>query len=249
MARTSNNGGNRAIPFAYNPVLGWLLESGQDNDAKLGVIRKQFPEEDWKKGYTGNGGTTAAARKAAREAGLKDETLSGAIVAAYFAESESNGVKYQRIRVKIVDGDEAYLVSFRLDTRQGQLLVQKLISVVPGDHVTLTAFGSVGDNGYANHAISLKDGAGKEIKGPEGLFKEANTIAQAKVEALKDAVGDDKKVINAARAKVFLDFHKDLLDTKVAPKFDAFGKTDKAADNQASPAGGSESEQDDDIPF
>lgn len=248
MARTSNNGGNRSIPFSYNPVLGWLLESSNEINATLKGIRSKFDQDAWKKGFTGNGGLTAEARKAAREAGLADERLDGEIVAAYYSEGkdEAQGLVFPRIRVKIVDGDESYLVTFGLNTRQGQMLVRKLMNVNPGDYVKLVAFGSIGDSGYADHSVSLKSGAGSEIKGPEGLTAEAAALAQAKVDALKDTVGDDKELINKARAKVFTDFHKKLLDEKIAPKFEAYGKTDTAADNKAAPV---TDPMDDSIPF
>lgn len=252
MARISNNGGNRSVNFSYNPVLGYLIESNDANNAKLADIRKKFADEVWKKGFTGNGGVTAEARKAAREVELKEERLSGEIVAAYYSEGkdESRGLIFPRIRVKIVDGDESYLITFRIDTRQGQMLVRKLINVNPGDFVKLAAFGSIGSNGYADHSISLKNGAGAEIKAPEGLTAEAAAIAQAAVDQLKGTpVGNDKQVVNKARNTVFADFHKKILDEQIAPKFEAFGKTDRAADDKGAPPAGPDADPDSDIPF
>ncbi|WP_321967043.1 hypothetical protein [Burkholderia cepacia] len=256
MARTSNNGGNRSVFFSFNPVLGWLYESSAENDAKLAEIRAKFDPDEWKKGFTGNSGLTADARKAARELGLKDERLSGDIVAAYYSEGkdEQRKIVFPRIRVKIVDAeaDESYLVTLPLTRRNGQMLVQKLIAVEPGEHVTLTAFSTLSDNGYANDTVSLKDGNGKEIKGPEGLFKQANDVANDKVAKLDSEDKEDREIVGRTRSKAFFSFHKKLLDEQVAPKFEAYGKTDTAADDKAAssgaPAGGFDS-MDDEIPF
>ncbi|QVN18984.1 hypothetical protein [Burkholderia pyrrocinia] len=223
----------QALRFGYNPVTGWLMELNDRTKAALDEVRKQFDEDDWKHGFTGNRGVTTEARRMLEERGVAGERLTGRIVAAYYAESQDEVRKltYPYVRVKLVDGAEGYLVSFGLHTGPARMLIQKLLAVKPGQVVTLAAFGKLNDEGYANHAASLKDEAGEEIKGPGGLFKAAEAVAQEKIAALKAQGMDDRELIARARAQAYLEFHRQLLEDSVMPAFKAY------ADNARAEAG------------
>ncbi|KVU84288.1 hypothetical protein WK76_25025 [Burkholderia ubonensis] len=200
------------------------MELNERTKAALDEVRQHFDEEDWKHGFTGHRGVTAEARRMLEERGVTGERLTGKIVAAYYAETQDEVRKltYPYVRVKLTDSAEAYLVSFGLHTGPARMLIQKLTSVKPGQVVTLTAFGTLNDDGYANHAVSLKDEAGEEIKGPGGLFRAAEADAQEKISALKAQGTDDRELISRARAQAYLEFHRKLLEESVMPPFEAY---------------------------
>lgn len=245
--------------FGYNPVVGWLMESSPENVAALREVREQFDTEEWKRGFTGSGGLTGEARKLLEARGVKGEVLSGRIVAAYYAEQrdEARNQAYPFLRVKFVDENESYLVSLGLNTGPGQMLVQKLLAVEPGTQIRLAVFGTLRD-GYANHAVSLKDAEGNEIRGPGGLFKEAETLAQQKIAVLQQQGLSSREVIAQARAQVKLDFHRQLLLEKVEPVFKAAQANQDSApptgDSHAqdagdAPVGAADGFEDDGVPF
>lgn len=209
-----------ALWFGYNPVVGWLMEATPQSVAILREVRDGFDPDAWRAGFTGHTGLTLEARRQLAARGLQSEALSGEIVAAYYAEQQdvARGQSYPYLRVKLVDGDEAYLVSLGLGSGPAQMLVQKLLGVTPGDRVRLTAFGKI-ENGYANHAVSLRDAQGHEIRGPGGLFRVAETLVQDKIAVLRGQGLDSRELIAQARAQVKLEFHRRLIDDQIAPSF------------------------------
>ncbi|WP_155638974.1 hypothetical protein [Burkholderia multivorans] len=213
-----------ALWFGYNQVVGWLMEASPDSTAVLREIRDGFDPEVWKAGFTGHTGLTIEARRRLAARGLQAEALSGKIVSAYYAEQEdgARGLIYPYLRVKLVDGDEAYLVSLRLGTGPAQMLAQKLLRVKPGEHVRLTAFGKI-EEGYANHAVSLKNAGGHEIRGPGGLFREAEMLVQGKIADLHEQGLDSRDAVAEARMQVKADFHRRLIEERIAPVFAAYG--------------------------
>jgi hypothetical protein len=230
-----------ALWFGYNPVVGWLMEATPQSAAILRQVREGFDPEVWKAGFTGYTGLTLAARRRLTAHGLQAEALSGEIVAAYFAEQPdtARGQAYPWLRVKLVDGDEAYLVSLGLGTGPGQMLAQKLLSVKPGERVWLTAFGKIED-GYANHAVSLRNAGGHEIRGPGGLFREAEMLVQDRLASLHEQGADSREAVAQARAQVKLGFHRRLIEERIAPVFAAY------ANEHAQRVAGSESGSTDD---
>ncbi|SDE09115.1 hypothetical protein [Paraburkholderia lycopersici] len=213
-----------ALWFGYNPVVGWLMEATPQSTAILREVRDGFEPDAWKAGFTGYTGLTLEARRQLTARGLQSEALSGEIVAAYYAEQSdaARGLSYPYLRVKLVDGGEAYLVSLGLNTGPGQMLTQKLLGVTPGDHVRLTVFGKI-ENGYANHAASLRDRQGHEIRGPGGLFRVAETLVQDKITALREQGLDSRELVAQTRAQVKLEFHRRLIEDQIAPSFAAYG--------------------------
>ncbi|WP_454872535.1 hypothetical protein [Paraburkholderia xenovorans] len=226
-----------ALWFGYNPVVGWLMEATPQCTAVLREVRDSFDPDAWKAGFTGHTGLTLEARRQLAARGLQSEALSGEIVAAYYAEQQdaARGQSYPYLRVKLVDGDEAYLVSLGLGSGPAQMLVQKLLGVMPGDRVRLTAFGKI-ENGYANHAVSLRDAQGQEIRGPGGLFRTAETLVQDKIAVLRGQGLDSRELIAQARAQVKLEFHRRLIDDRIAPSFAGYGgdseSTSAASDSE-----------------
>ncbi|PLZ00423.1 hypothetical protein CY652_21395 [Burkholderia sp. WAC0059] len=209
-----------ALWFGYNPVVGWLMEATPQSTAILREVRDGFDPDAWKAGFTGDTGLTLEARRQLAARGLRSEALSGEIVAAYYAEQQDvvRGQSYAYLRVKLVDGDEAYLVSLGLGTGPAQMLAQKLLGVTPGDRVRLTAFGKI-ENGYANHAVSLRDAQGQEIRGPGGLFRIAESLVQDKIAVLRGQGLDSRELVAQTRAQVKLEFHRRLIDDRIAPSF------------------------------
>jgi hypothetical protein len=222
MAREQLRSGS-SLWFGYNPVVGWLMEATPRSAAILLDVRDSFDPDAWKAGFTGHAGLTLEARRQLAAHGLQPEALYGEIVAAYYAEQQdaARGLSYPYLRVKLVDGNEAYLVSFGLGTGPAQMLVQKLLAVMPGERVRLTAFGKI-ENGYANHAVSLKNGQGHEIRGPGGLFRNAETLVQDEIAALHAQGLDSRQQVAEARARVKLAFHRRLIEDHIAPSFAAF---------------------------
>ncbi|MDN7999989.1 hypothetical protein QZN00_22880 [Burkholderia multivorans] len=223
MAREQIRPGS-SLWFGYNPVVGWLMEVTPRSAATLREVRGGFDPDAWKAGFTGHAGLTLEARRQLAAHGLQPEALSGEIVAAYYAEQQdaARGLSYPYLRVKLVDGGEAYLVSLGLGTGPAQMLAQKLLAVMPGERVRLTAFGKI-ENGYANHAVSLKNGQGHEIRGPGGLFRNAETLVQDEIAALHAQGLDSREQVAEARARVKLAFHRRLIEDHIAPSFEAFG--------------------------
>ncbi|RQU79331.1 hypothetical protein DF141_06475 [Burkholderia cenocepacia] len=200
------------------------MEASPRSAVILREVRNGFDPDAWKAGFTGHAGLTFEARRRLAAQGLQPEALSGEIVAAYYAEQQdaARGLSYPYLRVKLVDGNEAYLVSLGLGTGPAQMLVQKLLAVMPGERVRLTAFGKI-ENGYANHAVSLRNAERNEIRGPGGLFRIAETLAQEKIAVLHEQGLDSREQVAQARAHVKLEFHRRLIEDRIAPSFAAFG--------------------------
>ncbi|MBB2984651.1 hypothetical protein [Paraburkholderia tropica] len=238
MAREQIRSGS-SLWFGYNPVVGWLMEATPHSAAILREVRDGFDPDAWKAGFTGHAGLTLEARRRLAAHGLQAEALSGEIVAAYYAEQQdaARGLSYPYLRVKLVDGDEAYLVSLGLGTGPAQMLAQKLLAVTPGERVRLTAFGKI-ENGYANHAVSLKNGQGHEIRGPGGLFRNTETLVQDEIAALHAQGLDSRERVTEARARVKLTFHRRLIEDHIAPSFAAFGNGTSGSAGQVSASGG-----------
>ncbi|MCO8353470.1 hypothetical protein KGP54_18910 [Burkholderia multivorans] len=236
MAREQIRSGS-SLWFGYNPVVGWLMEVSPRSAAILREVRDGFEPEAWKAGFTGHTGLTLEARRRLAAHGLQAEALSGEIVAAYYAEQldAARGLSYPYLRVKLVDGDEAYLVSLALGSGPAQMLAQKLLAVTPGERVRLMAFGKI-DNGYANHAVSLKNGQGHEIRGPGGLFREAETLVQDEIAALHAQGLDSREQVAGTRARVKLAFHRRLIEDRIAPAFAAWADRRNGAGEPAGQA-------------
>ncbi|PRZ56016.1 hypothetical protein BX589_102217 [Paraburkholderia fungorum] len=212
-----------ALWFGYNPVVGWLMEATPESAAILREVRSSFDPDAWKAGFTGYTGLTLEARRRLATHGLQAEALTGDLVAAYYAEQhdEARGLTWPYLRVKLVDGNEAYLVSLGLGTGPGQMLAQKLLGVKPGERVRLTVFGKLED-GYANHAVSLKNASGHEIRGPGGLFREAEMLVQGRIADLHEQGIDSREATAQARAQVKTEFHRRLIEERIAPVFAAY---------------------------
>jgi hypothetical protein len=213
----------RALWFGYNPVVGWLMEVTPESTAILREVRSSFDPEVWKAGFTGYTGLTLEARRKLAARGLQAEALTGDVVAAYYAEQcdDAHGQIYPYLRVKLTDGTESYLVSLGLGSGPGQMLVQKLLSVRPGERVRLTAFGKL-EEGYANHAVSLKNAGGHEIRGPGGLFREVEMLAQCRITDLHEQGLDSREAVVQTRAQVKTEFHRRLIEERIAPVFAAW---------------------------
>jgi hypothetical protein len=269
MAIKQTNGNSNTVYLEYSPTPGVLVISNEANRGILKEARELVGEDNWKGGFDGIGGSsnTSKARKFLAENGLPASTvLDGEIVAAYYSERQHEKGVYQDVRMKLLDQEsgEGYLVTLPLQSTAGQMLIRKLANDAVERGVEISAFSVFPGTGrkdeasgrtFYDSAVQLKDAEGNEIKQALGIFEAAIEHVKAKMAVLRDSGVDDREVMSKARLSAMRNFYKEILVSKIEPKFpreNRSGENDEPVSRPVAnpPAtGGGFDEADDGVPF
>lgn len=208
----------------YSTISGGFYKQSEELDQAIGKAKARVGDDVWKKGFsdTDPNGATAALKDELKAAGITPVQVEGKITNVSFVENkDAAGNVYPKLRTDIVKDDEQLIVSVDLKSDVAQRMITKLNNCKPGDDVRISAWPSPVEKGgrqYINHAVSIKDSTGTEVKTtPE--FSETLKNATDGVEASLKAAGiQDKQVINTAKTSKRISEHKDML-LKIQDKF------------------------------
>lgn len=252
---TNSNNGN-AINVSFNAILGCMF-LGSDAAAVNAEVGKAPKGQS----FSGNTGFTADARKALKSQGvtlLDGGNVSGILRDAKLRVVEKDDKKYPYLNVRMQDGAETIFISLGLGSQGAQVLARKLLNAEPGVETQISVFSTLNkregqDRAYAETNASLKQN-GVEVKAQPAV-ESFVPVVNAAIQKLKDAGVDDTAVLGAKRRSVATQWHVELLETQVGPKF-AAAKPATAEDDQheaaaaaATTAAAAGFDMDEEIPF
>lgn len=201
----------------YSTIVGGFYAHNENLEKAINIARSNVGDDVWKKGFSGKdtAGATMAALTEFKEAGIDPVHVEGELKKVSFVENKDNaGNTYPKLRVDIQNGDEDMVLSLDLKSDVAQRLIVKLDNCQPGDHVKLAAWASPvekGDRTFINHAASIKNGAGEEVKANPNFSSGLKQQTEALENTLKSAGINDNKVINAAKTNKRIEAHKEKL--------------------------------------
>jgi len=241
----------------YSAFLGDMFMLNDASEAAIKAVKAEIGEDEVKKGFSGNTGSSAKAKAALRKNGVLFGRMNGALTGVRLIERDVQGRKTPYLSLTVTDDDGKYNLSVSAAQRGAQMLIRKLANAQIGQQTEIGLFATYGqregaDRAYAEHGATLKQ-FGVEVKGTDPKEKLSPAV-NAAVEALKAAGVDDKETISRRRAAVELQFHVALLQD-IEGKFKAFyadreQRMDDIAPAPAPlPSGGGFDDMDDDHPF
>lgn len=257
----SNNSGS-VLNLAYSAFLGGVYLVTPETDALIAEAKKQVGEAEVKKGYTGNTGATAQARKFLKEKGVTFGNISGKLVHANLRKTDKDGRSYTYVNVCVRDADGLYCLAVPAGHESAQLLTRKLANAKFGEETTIAVFAlyeksenpAYPDRMFAKHIASVKQN-GEEVTGVSPSPIKA--LVDAQLGKLKESGIDDKEVLQKARAGVVNQFHFGIwtdIDANVASYKASRGDNEAPASTESASAaaatsGGFDDMDDLDIPF
>jgi hypothetical protein len=259
----SNNSGS-VFNLAYSAFLGGVYLVTPETDAFIAEAKKLVGEAEVKKGYTGNTGATAQARKFLKEKGVTFGNISGKLVHANLRKTDKDGRSYTYVNVCVRDADGLYCLAVPAGHESAQLLTRKLANAKFGEETTIALFAvyeksqnpDYPDRMFAKHIASVKQN-GEEVTGvsPSPI----KTLVDAQLGKLKESGIDDKDVLKKARDGVVNQFHFGIwtdIDAHVASYKASRGDNEAPAPDEPAPAAAPQhpassgfDDMDDDIPF
>lgn len=201
----------------YSSVVGNFYASNDQLASVVDTARAAVGEDVWKRGFSGLDpkGATVAAKKALQDAGISPIKLEGELVHIGFVENrDTAGNTYPKLRVGLHYLDDQYLLSLDLKSDVAQRLVVKLDNCEYGDYISISAWPTPVERGgrqYINHAASIKDSDGKEIRANSEFSAQVKAQTESVEATLKAAGITDKKVVATAKATRRIEAHKNLL--------------------------------------
>lgn len=219
----SNNSG-AVLNLAYSAFLGGVYMVTPENDAFIAEAKKLVGEAEVKKGYTGNTGATAQARKFLKEKGVTFGNISGKLVHANLRKTEKDGRSFVYVNVCVRDADGLYCLAVPASHESAQLLTRKLANAKFGEETTIALFAvyeksqnpDYPDRMFAKHIASVKQN-GEEVTGVSPSPIKA--LVDAQLGKLKESGIDDPEILKKARNSVANQFHVGLwtdIDAAVA---------------------------------
>lgn len=201
----------------YSTITGGFYAHNEELEKAIQNARTSVGDDVWKKGFSGKdvGGATMAAMAELGMAGISPVQVEGELKNVSFVENKDGaGNLYPKLRVDVANGDDLMLLSLDLKSDVAQRLIAKLDNCNPGDHVKVQAWVSPvtkGDRTFINHAASVKDGNGQEIKANSDFSSGIKQQTDSLESTLKAAGINDVKVINAAKTNKRIEAHKEKL--------------------------------------
>lgn len=241
----------------YSAFLGDMYLLNEASEASIKAVKAQIGEDEVKKGFSGNAGTSGKAKNTLRNDGVLFGRMNGLLTGVRLIERDVQGRKTPYLSLTVSDSDGKYNLSVSAAQRGAQMLIRKLANAQISQPTEIGLFATYGqregaDRAYAEHGATLKQ-SGVEIKGIDPKEKLSPAV-NAAVDALKAAGVDDKETISRRRATVELNFHVELLQN-IEAKFKAFyAEREQRMDDHAPapaplPSGGGFDDMDDDQPF
>lgn len=187
----------------------------------LAAAKAEVGDAVWKQGW--NKDVELVARNQLKAFGAETRReIKGRLAGVDLAETTANGEKFQKLRVRLDDGDQRTVLSADLHSEFAQRLIAKLDTAVnqhPGEVLTIGAFAEqVERNGksYVNHVALLKDEHGQEVAANPEHNKAAHEKALAAQKPMRDAGMEQPKILNqvakSAREAYFADVVTGLSD-------------------------------------
>lgn len=201
----------------YSTIAGGFYAHTENLEKAIHAARSNVGDDVWKKGFSGKDskGATVAAITEFKEAGIDSVRVEGELKKVSFVENKDNaGNTYPKLRVDIQNGDEDMILSLDLKSDVAQRLIAKLDNCQPGDHVKLSAWATPverGERTFINHAASIKNGNGEEVKANPDFSSKIKTQIDTLQSTLKMAGINDNKVIAAAKTNKRIEAHKEKL--------------------------------------
>lgn len=258
----SNSSGS-VYNLAYSAFLGGVYLSTPENEAVIAEAKKEVGEAEVKKGFTGNTGATAQARKFLKEKGVTFGNISGKLVHANLRKTEKDGRSFTYVNVCVRDADGLYCLAVPAGHESAQLLTRKLANAKFGEETTIALFAvyeksenpAYPDRMFAKHIASVKQN-GEEVAGVSPSPIKA--LVDAQLAKLKESGIEEKEVLQKARAGVVNQFHVGIwsdIDAHVASYKASRGDNEAQASAGSAPAAaqhpasGGFDDMYDDVPF
>lgn len=212
----------------YSAFLGMLYVFTPENELLINEAKALVGEAEVKKGYQGYKGDSSSAKSLGflRDKGITPIKVSGTLTSARVIEREVDGRKTSYLNVGLRDDDGRYYLSVELGQSAAQMLARKLANADVGVDTEISLFATYGQRegasrAYADHGASLIQHGFqiKSIDPRESLVPKVNAALNAL--ELAGVSKDDKETFAKRRAKVELEFHRELLEA-VNEKFNDF---------------------------
>jgi hypothetical protein len=197
----------------------FLLVNDEATDRALQKARDEVGDAAWKQGHSKE--TEKVVREELKREGVRYETeITGKLAGVELATTEANGAEFQKLRVKLDNGQDRVVLTADLSSEFAQRLIAKLEAAEPGQTVTIGGFAeSVERDGksFVNHVATLKDEQKQEIKAVPGHFEKSREAID-KAQAGLRAAGLDKdkatmsKVAKSAREQYFAEVVQGIAD-------------------------------------
>lgn len=210
----ANNGTGNTTLVEFNTVLGhFVLVSDK---SKITSIAACFGDA-WKKGFTGNTGTTANARAKCVEQGVfLGKAVPGKLDSIRYDEGTDGKNTFRKVRVALIDGDARYTLTLPLDGEAATRLIPKLANTPRGTTVNIGIWMAMSDakaDGirYANVGVSVKTDD-TEVPSATAVIdglKAAENDVRVKTEGVLDGA-DLRKAITRAKEKYLQEFLQSL---------------------------------------
>lgn len=198
----------------YSTIVGDFFVNTPELGEAVGKARAKVGDDVWKKGFSADDpkGATAAAVAELKSAGIKPVRVEGTVNNVSYGENtDGSGNVYPKLKVDIQNNDRELLVSLDLKSDVAQRMIAKLDGVNSGDSVKISAWASPvekGERTFINHAVSIKNQNGEEIKVNPAFSESVKSQTQALEANLKNVGVQDKSVINTARNTKRIEIHK-----------------------------------------
>jgi hypothetical protein len=212
----------------YSAFLGMLYVS---NDSSEGLIRETkavVGENEVKKGFTGNIGESPSAKAVAalRAKGVTSCNVTGYLTSARVVDKVVDGRPTPYLQIGLKDDSGRYYVSVDLSQPAAQMAVRKLANAEPGQFSQIELFATYtqkegASRAFANHSCTFKQNGSEvlSVNPKDALVPRVESALQALESA--GVSPDDRETFAKRRAKVTLDFHRELMDA-VNQKFNDF---------------------------
>ena len=225
----------------YSAFLGMLYVSNDASEALIREAKAVVGESEVKKGFTGNVGETPSAKACAflREKGVLSCNVTGYLSSARVVDKSVDGRPTPYLQIGLRDDTGRYYISVDLSQPAAQMAARKLANAEPGQFSQIELFATYtqkegASRAFANHSCTFKQNGAEvvSVNPKDALVPRVESALQA-----LEAAGispDDRETYAKRRAKVTLDFHRELMDV-VNQKFnDFYDKRELSSDSEES---------------
>jgi hypothetical protein len=212
----------------YSAFLGMLYVSTDASEALIREAKAQVGESEVKKGFTGNIGESPSARAVAalRAKGVTSSNVTGFLSSARVVDKVVDGRPTPYLQIGLRDEAGRYYISVDLSQPAAQMAVRKLVNAEPGQFSQIELFATFSQKegasrAFANHSCTLKQNGAEvvSVNPKDQLVPRVESALQALESA--GVSPDDRETFAKRRAKVTIDFHRELMDA-VNQKFNDF---------------------------
>lgn len=239
MGIKQSSGAQTTFVSYSNFLGGFYIEDKRTKDLLAQAKDIAGGQEQVLKGFVGKGADTASGK--ARNLLAENKVpfgfhVEGNLSLVQFKEIDgANSTKVPYLKIFLQDTDsegnkESFIISVDMKTQLAGKLIQKLEYAAPGERIDVSAWADYAPSekdgrSYAEHNASIKRG-GQEIKVPEGVKHYENIkvrvedrFARLEKAGFSRTDPNNKETFAKQRQASTLDYFKDILENKIAPKF------------------------------